>query len=98
MGVAKLLYNSGICSRLIFLTNGLQIKAETLTLLNQLAKTVHEIRVFGNNDNSENILLAIEHIGKLKNKYGDPVLSVVDHRAKQNQKVCYRETIWRTIS
>jgi len=74
----KLLYESGICSRLILLTNGLQIKTDTLQFIEKVMKNVHEFRVSRYNDNGRNIKLAQEHFGKLRNKYNVPILNMVD--------------------
>ena len=41
-------------------------------------ENVHEFRISRYKDNSENIKLAEEYFGKLRNKYDMPVLNVVD--------------------
>ncbi|HUT64035.1 MAG TPA: radical SAM protein, partial [Anaerolineae bacterium] len=74
----KLLYESGICSRLILLTNGLAITTNTLSKIQKIMENVHEFRISRYKDNSENIKLAEEYFGKLRNKYDMPVLNVVD--------------------
>ena len=76
----KLLYESGICSRLILLTNGLQIKSETLRFIDKIIRNVHEFRISMYNDNTRNIALAEEYFGKFKNPYGNPTLNVVDRQ------------------
>jgi hypothetical protein len=75
---AKLIYESGICSRLVVLTNGLAINPATLNLLGKLFHYIHEFRISRYHNNSENIRLAQEYFGEFKNDYIEPQLSVVD--------------------
>ena len=76
----KLLYESGITSRLILLTNGLEIKTTCLQKMDKIIKNVHEFRISRYPDNHRNIELAQEYFGKLKNSYGYNVLNVVDRQ------------------
>jgi len=76
----RLLYESGICSRLVLLTNGLAITTHTLGILQSIISRVHEFRISRYHDNAENIRLAQEYFGELKNSYGNNVLNVVDRQ------------------
>lgn len=76
----KLLYESGITSRLILLTNGLEIMPATLTRITKIINNVHEFRVSEYGDNKINIALAKEYFGKIKNSYGNSVLNIVDRQ------------------
>lgn len=76
----KLLYESGITSRLILLTNGLAITELNLNKLTKVIKNVHEFRISKYSDNHRQIELAQEYFGHFKNKYGKNVLNVVDRQ------------------
>ena len=46
--------------------------------IQKIMENVHEFRISRYKDNSENIKLAEEYFGKLRNKYDMPILNVVD--------------------
>lgn len=76
----KLLYESGITSRLILLTNGLYITTKTLDKVKKIIANVHEFRISRYSDNHRNIELAEEYFGNLRNGYDYNVLNIVDRQ------------------